>query len=663
MALVRGSAGKLLNDAQQGQLSQQLVELAGYQWGQKISAGEVNSWLRSLPQFLSDLVDAGLGEVEVLLEHRLPHSPKRVDVILCGVHPRTGAASYVLVELKQWSKAELIAADLVSATDGTDSDAAAQPPADDSAAEDTALCAATSEPAAVWNGKYTALHPAAQVSAYCQYLVDATPALAERRDCVFGIAYLHNAHEADIRSLLQHPPTDFGQMFTMDNRAAMVDRLRALLSVDAGRDPARSAADDFLNFHHAPSKALLTLAAKEIQDREQFVLLDEQRIAYQIVLQAVARARAARTQTVVVVLGGPGSGKSVIALSLLGELARTGRTVHHATGSKAFTKTMRRVAGSRNTRVQGLFKYFNNYIGADPRALDVIICDEAHRLRETSVNRYTTAEMRAKAGPQIEELINVASVPVFLLDENQIVRPGEMGSLEDIRAASAAAGCELEVVHLDGQFRCGGSEAFDSWVARLLGLHPQPPIPWSTLIAGSDDDFQVTTAASAPALESWLITQQKKEGGTARVAAGYCWPWSDPVDTPTGRRLVDDVEIGDWRRPWNAREGKKVPDVPISDFWASDERGFGQVGCVYTAQGFEYDWAGVIFGPDFVRRGDSWEARQKFSYDPAVKRADTLHFAGLIRNTYKVLLTRGMEGVCLYSTDPETQEFLERMTR
>ncbi|MFE5290484.1 hypothetical protein ACFRAQ_36520 [Nocardia sp. NPDC056611] len=250
----------MLSDAQQGQLSQQLVEQASYQWGQKISAGEVNSWLRSLPQLLSDLVDAGLGEVEVLLEHRLPHSPKRVDVILCGVHPRTGMANYVLIELKQWSKAELIAADLVSVA------------------------------------KYTepVLHPVEQVRAYCQYLVDATPALAERPGSVFGIAYLHNARATDISSLLKRPADDFGQLFTMDDRAAMVDRLR--------------------------------------------VLLDEQRIAFQIVMRAVADALAARTQTVVVVLGGPGSGRSVIALSLLGELARKGRTVHHATGSKALPK-------------------------------------------------------------------------------------------------------------------------------------------------------------------------------------------------------------------------------------------------------------------------------------------------------------------------------------
>lgn len=594
-----------------------------------MGAGEVQSWLRSLPPLLNELVESGLGGVEVLLEHKLPHSPKRVDAILCGVHPRTGEVSYVLVELKQWSKAELLAADVVS-------------------------IATYSNPV---------LHPVAQVRGYCQYLVDSTPALAELpTQSVHGIAYLHNATSADIPSLMKYRPDRFGRMFTEDLKSEMVEHLRSTLDASGGRDQAREAADRFLRFTHGPSKPLLRLAAKEIQDREQFVLLDEQRVAYQLVEQAVVTARAQRTQTVVVVIGGPGSGKSVIALSLLGELSRQGRKVHHATGSSAFTNTMRKVAGSRNTRVQTMFKYFNNYVGAEPRELDVLICDEAHRVRENSVNRWTGKEKRALARRQIEELIDVAWVPVFLLDENQIVRPGEMGSLEEINAAAVAAGCRIDVVRLDGQFRCGGSDTFDEWVRRLLGLDPLPPISWSRLSAGTDDEFRVTTVATPAALEAWILSEREQHGGTARLAAGYCWRWSDPVDTPDGKRLVDDVSIDSWKRPWNAKPGKKVPDAPESYYWAFDDRGFGQVGCIYTAQGFEYDWSGVIFGPDFVRRGDSWEARREYSHDPAVKKAEDVHFGALIRNTYKVLMTRGMAGTCVYSTDPETQAFLEKMT-
>ena len=201
------------------------------------------------------------------------------------------------------------------------------------------------------------------------------------------------------------------------------------------------------------------------------------------------------------------------------------------------------------------------------------------------------------------------------------------------------------------------------WVSRLLGLEQAAPTEWTRLVSSVDDDYVVTSAASPQAMEAWLRTQQCEHGGTARIAAGYCWPWSDPAKTDQGKHLVEDVVIDGWKRPWNAKPEKRVPDAPESYFWASDERGFGQVGCIYTAQGFEYDWAGVIIGPDLVRRDGQWVARRDRSHDPAVRKADELHFAGLIRNTYKVLLTRGMSGVCVYSTDAETQEFLEQLTR
>lgn len=578
---------------------------------------------------LADLAEAGLGEVEVLLEHKLPHSPRRIDAVLCGVHPGTGEPSYVLVELKQWSHVEAAIGNLVRV--------------------------ASQRPDPV-------LHPVEQVRGYCQYLVDSTAALTARPESVHGIAYLHNARKSGVSALSEHAASDYGRLFTLDDRGELVRHLQSVLDRNAGGAAARDAADEFLNYHHAPSKPLLNLAAKEIREREQFVLLDEQRVAFDSVMQAVRRARAANTRTAVVVLGGPGSGKSAIALSLLGELARQGRTVHHATGSGSFTRTLRKVAGARNTRVQGLFKYFNNYIDSEPRELDVLICDEAHRIRESSVSRFTGKHVRERAGRQVDELIDVAWVPVFLLDEHQIVRPGEMGSLEEITTAAKTKGCDVEVVRLEGQFRCGGSAAFDTWVSRLLGLEHGDPVEWTRLAA--DDDFVVTSVPSPQEMEQWLRTQQDAQGGTARITAGYCWPWSNPVTTEEGRRLVDDVVIEewDWKRPWNAKPKQRVPGTPESYFWASDERGFGQVGCVYTAQGFEYDWAGVIIGPDFVRRDGEWVAQRSCSCDPDVRKTGDLHFAGLVRNIYKVLLTRGMRGLCVYSPDRPTQEFLQRMT-
>ena len=178
---------------------------------------------------------------------------------------------------------------------------------------------------------------------------------------------------------------------------------------------------------------------------------------------------------------------------------------------------------------------------------------------------------------------------------------------------------------------------------RLLGLTAMAPVPWSELIRNTDEDYVVAALPSAEKLESWLLTRRPDSGDTARIAAGYCWRWSDPVVIENTKTLVDDVTIGEWRRPWNAKPEKPVPGVPASHYWASDARGFGQVGCIYTAQGFEYDWSGVIFGDDFVRRGRQWVARRDRSFDGQVKKASELEFPALIRNTYKVLLTRGMK--------------------
>lgn len=630
MALVRDDARSLLAKAEAKELHELLAQQARIRFDAATGVGEVRSWEKSLPPFLADVVEAGLGHVEVLLEHRLPYTPKRVDALLCGVHPTTGRPSYVLVELKQWTTAESAGDDLVRVPQ---------------------------------YGDRLVLHPAEQVRRYCQQLVGFTPMLAREADGVHGIAYLHNAG-ADGWRLKRYSVDEYGRLYTRDERQAFIDCLRSLLSSDpAGRSDARRAADDLLTAPTTPSRQLLQHAADEVQKREQFVLLDEQQVAYTTVAQAVELAKDENTKTVVIVLGGPGSGKSVIALSLLGALSRAGRPVMHATGSSSFTSTLRKiVVGSRSTRAQQLFVYFNSFIGEQKNSLDVVICDEAHRIRETSVNRFTRAAKRAAAKPQVQELIDIARVPVFLLDEHQVVRPGEMGTEAEIAAAATAAGCGVRVVRLEGQYRCGGSEFYEEWVLRLLGLVELPPIPWSRLTSG-EDGYRVAALPTPAALESWLVAQNPGGDDTARIAAGYCWPWSDPVRDENGKRLVDDVVIGDWRRPWNAKDKGAVPGAPASHFWASDPRGFGQVGCIYTAQGFEYDWSGVILGDDFVRRGDRWVAQRDRSHDGQVKRATVEEFPALVRNTYKVLLTRGMKATAVYSTDPETQEFLERMAR
>ncbi|WP_275557530.1 DUF2075 domain-containing protein [Streptomyces sp. 5-6(2022)] len=595
-------------------LTEQFVRAHGYRPG----PSEIRSWDRSLPALTDALLDAGLGQVEMLIEFGLPLTSKRADVVLAGVHPRTRAPSYVVVELKQWSKAH--------------------PDEDDG----PVLCRV--------EGHYRrpVLNPIEQVRGYCDYLVAFNGALAQHPERIAGAAYLHNAKELDVAGLDQVALNERGQMFTADRRGEFLTYLKSKLAPESGAD----AADQLLAAKAQPSKQLISVAAEEVREREQFVLLDEQRVAYQHVLKAVQRAHEADHKEVVVITGGPGTGKSVIALSVLGELYRRGVPALHATGSQSFTKTMRKVAGARKREVQNLFKYFNSFMAAKPNSLDVLVCDEAHRIRETSANRYTSAALRT-GRRQIDELIDVARVPVFLLDQHQVVRPGEMGTAEEIKAAAAARNLRCREVRLDSQFRCGGSDAYLRWVVRLLGLENGGPVGWEP-----DGRMQLRIADSPEELETFLQDRRLKGYG-ARISAGFCWKWSD---AKPGEPLPADVQIHGWARPWNLKGERSIMGAPPAALWATDPAGFGQVGCVYTAQGFEYDWSGVILGPDLVWRGDQWVVDRTASKDPAFKKSTPDDdVALLIRNTYKVLLTRGMVGTVIYSTDAETRAKLREL--
>ncbi|UNZ16939.1 DUF2075 domain-containing protein [Streptomyces sp. 891-h] len=618
--LFRASAKTVAAMVLDGSLFLHLNEQFAHHHGYRVGPAEAQSWERSIPALVNALNDAGLGDVEVLLEYALPLNSRRADAVLAGRHPTTGEPSYVVVELKQWSQAE-------------------------PDAEDPELCHVHGN-----DRSRPKLNPIEQVRRYCEYLVNFNGALAEHGHRVSGVAYLHNATEFGVAGLRAIESDEWGQLFTEQHRGGFLEYLRAKLSRAV---PGAPVADELLSGKQVPSKQLMSVAAQEVREREQFVLLDEQQVAYRIVLNAVRRAKQADHKEVVVVEGGPGTGKSVIALSLLGELYRQGDTALHATGSQAFTKTMRKVAGARKRDVQDLFKYFNSFMAAEKNALDVLICDEAHRMRKTSANRYTPARLRTDK-PQVEELIDAARVPVFLLDQHQVVRPGEMGTVEEIEAAAKKRNLACTVVHLDSQFRCGGSDAYLRWVLRLLGLEPGGPALWEP-----DDRMELRVADSPEEMERFL-DDCRAQGYGARITAGYCWKWSK--EPKPGDPLPADVVIGDWARPWNLKGERGVSGAPPSALWATDPAGFGQVGCVYTAQGFEYDWSGVIIGPDLVWRGDRWITDRAASKDPAFNKSTSDDDVDrLIRNTYKVLLTRGMVGTVVYSTDPETQEKLRAL--
>jgi DUF2075 family protein len=621
MRLYAGHSTHFIQDTVHNQIAGKLGEAYFRHFRCKPSPSEVNSWRNSLRAVSQVFELAGLRDHGVLLEYQLPLSSKRLDCMICGRDAETGKDNAVIIELKQWDRCEEAVGEKLVAT-------------------------------RIGGSLRDVLHPSAQVGQYQQYLEDSHTAFYEDPDPIklSSCAYLHNyqAEHDDVifgpsfRALLDRYPT-----YGADDVDVVAAYLVARLAAGDGM-PVLSRVEQS---KYRPSKKLMEHVGEVIKGNPRYVLLDEQLVVYEKIFAAARSGIHDRKKRVLLIVGGPGTGKSVIALNVMSDLSLAGYNAHYATGSKAFTETLRKIVGSR-AEVQ--FKYFNSYAEADPDEIDVLICDEAHRIRATSASRYTPKAKRT-GKPQIDEILSAGRVAVFFVDDKQVVRPNEIGSSDYIRRAAKGRGCEVLEYRLEAQFRCQGSDGFVNWIDNTLGIERTANVLWE-----GDEAFDFRIVDSAAALEAAIRTKAR-EGFSARMTAGYCWPWSDPQSDGS---LVADVVVGDYRRPWNARSGagRLARGIPKESLWAYDPGGIEQVGCVYTAQGFEFDYVGVIWGWDlrYDFTSQSWIGHPESSHDSQVKRGaeGKARFTDLVKNTYRVLLSRGLKGCYVYFVDEDTARFV-----
>ena len=618
MRLYSGSSQQFINDTVQNQIAEKL-KLAFFNYFRyHPSPGEVNSWrnsLRSISQVFqySTLLDHG-----VILEYQLPLTSRRLDCMICG-KDKERRDNAVIIELKQWDRCK------------------------EAYGENEVL---------TWlgGGEREVLHPSVQVGQYQMYLQDTHTAFHTEDNPIAlnACTYLHNYsyYSDDIifaskfRKILKQYP-----LFTADDVDKLRDYLLDGLSAGEGLDVLKRVEES----KYRPSKKLMDYVGNIIKGKSEYILLDEQLIVYDKVLSCAKKGFQDKQKTVLIIRGGPGTGKSVIAINLMADLLLKGYNAHYATGSRAFTETLRKIIGTRGS-VQ--FKYFNSYSQAEENIVDVLIADEAHRIRETSNSRFTPRRKRS-ALPQIEELLRASKVAVFFIDDNQVVRPNEIGSVEYIKWKVGGTQCKIFEYELEAQFRCSGSDAFVNWVNNTLGIRKTANVLWN-----QREEFDFEIFSSPLDLEN-AIRQKVQEGFTGRMTAGFCWDWSLP--NPDGT-LKNDVMIGDYKRPWNAKpESRKLaPGIPKASFWAHDPNGINQIGCVYTAQGFEFDYVGVIFGEDLVYDFDcqEWCSNLGESSDTVVKRSGE-KFTELVKNTYRVLVSRGMKGCYVYFMNKDTERFFK----
>ncbi|WP_077212427.1 DUF2075 domain-containing protein [Bacillus dakarensis] len=577
-----------------------------------VSASELRSWENSLPQMARVLRDANLKkDTHVLLEYKLPSSEKRIDFIVTGQDDK-GKKNAVIIELKQWQKSKVADGDGIVRT-------------------------------FLGGRERETVHPAYQATSYKRYLLNFNESLYNDPSIqLHSCAYLHNYIRAkNGEPLLDERYREYlleSPIFFQFSDRELAHRIRMMVARGNGKEIAETIEKGKIR----PSKKLVETVGSLIEGNEEFVLLDEQKVAYEKVVSIYNKTKTQTDQKhVILIKGGPGTGKSVIGLNLMSYMLKSRAYVEYITPNQAFREVLRKklIGSSGHVEVRDLFKGSASYVEAPENYFDVLICDEAHRLKE-----HGHMKKKIPGENQATQIIRSSRVSVFFIDDFQKISKKDIGSIELLQQEAEKLGANIHVLELDSQFRCSGSGNYIEWLESIFNESDEE-VPLQ-------GDFEFKVLSNPHELKEKIVDQR---GG--RLLAGYAWDWTKNVKSG---QLADDVVIEehDFALPWND---------PNRIDWAIHPECANQIGCIHTVQGLEMDYVGVIIGKDlgYDEETDSLVVRREEFKDKGArpakpKKGQPDPLVDLVKNTYKTLMTRGMKGCYVYCCDVGLERFLRR---
>ncbi|MBN1182279.1 MAG: DUF2075 domain-containing protein [Bacteroidales bacterium] len=620
MLIYQGNTAEFCELDRMNKLADKMNKNFYYYSGRKAGLSEYHSWQNSLSR-LRDIIEiSGIKDTHIALEYFVPYNDQsRIDCLLYGKDENSND-NILLIELKQW--------DLVEST----------------SIEGNFVETFTG------GAKRRVPHPAQQVKGYHNYLLEFVEEFeAEPPLRLTSCSYCHNYSKEDKSGLFDTVYSNLLSEFPVyckEDVNLLSKKLKELLQKGSGTE----IFNRFMTSRIRPSKKLLDNIKDVIVNGKQYALLNEQLLARNLIRAKIKQAEKHNKKSIIIVKGGPGTGKSIIALNVIADLARRQRSTLLVCKSKPFREGLQNFVGSK---FKNLFisPYFLVPERIKENSLDVILVDEAHRIEEKNVNRYMKKEQRSDLS-QLDQIIRSAKTSVFFIDDNQRVRKQEIGSSESIIQAAEKISASVDEVQLLSQFRCMGSNDYLLWIESVLGHNDE------SRILKKNNIFDFAIYDSPELLYGKLKEKEAEKPNSARLVAGYCWPWNDPKPDGT---LVNDVKIGNFEMPWETKGEHGAGHYPAWYHWAFKPNGFEQVGCIYTAQGFEFDYIGVIIGNDlkFNPVTDLLEGNIAGTADPTLK-SDSANFDKYVRNIYRVLLTRGMKGCYVYFVNKEIEQYFRK---
>jgi SOS-response transcriptional repressor LexA len=614
MIVYQTNKNGFLKDVSDGCIEDIIRDSVKQKLNKNVGNSEYLSWKNSLGSMYhvinSELIPSNSG---IAIEYSIPRTKNRIDFIITG-QDENYKDKVIIIELKQWTDIQLTDKDAIVLT-------------------------------RFQQGLSEELHPSYQAWSYSALLYGFNSTVYNENIGLKPCAYLHNHVDNNViknyfyDDYLQKAPVFCkGEKEKLQNFISKFikygDKTNIMYRIDNGEI--------------RPSKNLADSMVSMIKGNQEFVMIDDQKIVYETAL-SLARKSNKENKNVLIVEGGPGTGKSVVAINLIVAITKLGLNTQYVTKNAAPRAVFEsKLTGTlKKTQISNMFTGSGSYIGCEQNIFDCLVVDEAHRLNEKSGMFKNLGEN------QIKEIIEASKSSVFFIDEDQKVTWHDIGKKEEIEKWASKIGANVYNLKLESQFRCNGSNGYLSWLDDILQIEDTANMTLEDI----KYDFRVM---DSPNELRDLIFEKNKLNNKARLVAGYCWNWVSKKNKDLKDIIFPEYNFG---MKWNlAIDG---------NIWIISPKSVNEIGCIHTCQGLEVDYVGVIIGNDFVIRNGkvitdpskraktdaSLKGYKKFLKEN--KKEAEIKSDAIIKNTYRTLMTRGMKGCYVYFTDKETELYFK----
>lgn len=587
----------------------------------KTGEAEFRSWVNSLEYMYKVLNDDDIPEESgIAIEYNLPNTAKRVDFLISGYDSKQ-LPNVVIIELKQWEKLNKVEGldGLVETFTG--------------------------------GANRRVVHPSYQAWSYAEMIKDYNEYAQIADIKLWPCAYLHNYLREEDDPLDDEIYKDYlndAPAFTKGD----VRKLRAYIKEVVKEGDNNEILYEIDNGRIKPSKSLQDAIVGMLESNPEFNLIDDQKVVFERIMELSRKCENDGKKRVLIARGGPGTGKTVIAINLLARLTQEGVFAQYCSKNSAPRLVYAKKLKGHRTKssIDNMFKGSGSYVDAPKDAVGAILADEAHRLNEKS-GLYGNQGVN-----QIHEIIRAARLSVFFIDESQRITVKDIGSVDEIKRWATFNNAEVFEDELSSQFRCNGSDGYLAWLDDVLEIRETA----NYNLEAPNYEFMVF---DSPEEMRNRVVERNQSSNKARILAGYCWNWPKAGRSDTN---THEIKIGDFEISWNLDGGESFAISPTS---------INEAGCIHTTQGLEFEYVGVIIGDD-LRYEDGalvTDFKKRAKTDQSIKglkkmegddpeRAHRLADQ-IIKNTYRTLMTRGMKGCYVYATDKGLRDYLKNRVK